>query len=193
VRADGLCLSEIDTDVFEQVHGGNLRRMVTQEGLPSLAGGRRRPSMYLVMHLIERSQIRARRSLFVSRTRPGVYASPHDSQLISKHRLLSFRPQLRPEWRGQDGQNETEQPDHLASLVDSIAPSLPIAMEDRAEHYPEPAIAARRRAARPALNTALERNGPRASIHPAGRSHGSSVGRSYPARARQMLLDNRVR
>jgi hypothetical protein len=35
-----------------------------------------------------------------------------DNQLMSKRRVLSFRPQLRLEWRGQDGQNETEQPDH---------------------------------------------------------------------------------
>jgi hypothetical protein len=33
-----------------------------------------------------------------------------DNQLMSKHRVLSFKPQLRLEWRGQDGQNETEQP-----------------------------------------------------------------------------------
>src|SRR6202022_630708 len=38
---------------------------------------------------------------------------------MSKHRVLSLKPQLRPEWRGQDGQNETEQPDHAASLGDS--------------------------------------------------------------------------
>jgi hypothetical protein len=36
-------------------------------------------------------------------------ATPHDIQLMSKHRVLSFKPQLRLEWRGQDGQNETEQ------------------------------------------------------------------------------------
>ena len=29
---------------------------------------------------------------------------------MSKHRVLSFKPQLRLEWRGQDGQSETEQP-----------------------------------------------------------------------------------
>jgi hypothetical protein len=46
-----------------------------------------------------------------------------DNQLMSKHRVLSFKPHLRPEWRGQDGQSETEQPDHSASLGDSIAPS----------------------------------------------------------------------
>jgi hypothetical protein len=46
-----------------------------------------------------------------------------DNQLMSKHRVLSFKPQLRLEWRGQDGQNETEQPDHSASLGDSITSS----------------------------------------------------------------------
>jgi hypothetical protein len=40
---------KLDSDIFEQVHGDNLRRMVTQEGLPSVAGGRRRPSCILVM------------------------------------------------------------------------------------------------------------------------------------------------
>jgi hypothetical protein len=38
-----------------------------------------------------------------------------DNQLMSKHRVLSFKPQLRLEWRGQDGQNETEQPDSITS------------------------------------------------------------------------------
>src|SRR6202021_1701919 len=46
--------------------------------------------------------------------------SPQNIQLLSKHRVLSLKPQLRLEWRGQDGQNETEQPDHSASLSDSI-------------------------------------------------------------------------
>jgi hypothetical protein len=44
---------------------------------------------------------------------------------MSKHRVLSFKPQLRPEWQGQDGQSETEQPDHSASLGDSITSSTP--------------------------------------------------------------------
>jgi len=50
----------------------------------------------------------------------------HDIQLVSKHRVLSFKPQLRLEWRGQDGQSETEQPDHSASLGDSITASTRI-------------------------------------------------------------------
>src|SRR5258705_4168083 len=33
---------------------------------------------------------------------------------MSKTRVLSLKPQLRLEWRGQHGQNETEQPDHGA-------------------------------------------------------------------------------
>ena len=45
--------------------------------------------------------------------------TPYGIQLMSKHRVFSFGPQLRLEWRGQDGQNETEQPDHSASLGDS--------------------------------------------------------------------------
>src|SRR5712675_1395690 len=52
--------------------------------------------------------------------------APQDIQLMSKHRVLSFKPQLRLEWQGQDGQNETEQPDHSASLCDSITSSTRI-------------------------------------------------------------------
>src|SRR4030088_1495772 len=52
--------------------------------------------------------------------------TPQDHQLMSKHRVLSFKPHLRLEWRGQDGQNETEQPDHSASLDDSITSSTRI-------------------------------------------------------------------
>jgi hypothetical protein len=42
--------------------------------------------------------------------------APQDNQLMSKHRILGFKPQLRPECRAQDGQSEAEQPDHHASL-----------------------------------------------------------------------------
>jgi len=39
---------------------------------------------------------------------PDVTMQPklQDNQLMSKHRVLSFKPQLRLEWRGQDGKNE---------------------------------------------------------------------------------------
>jgi hypothetical protein len=46
--------------------------------------------------------------------------APQDNQLMSKHRVLSLKPQLRLEWRAQNGQNETEQPNHSASLGDSV-------------------------------------------------------------------------
>jgi hypothetical protein len=52
--------------------------------------------------------------------------TPHDHQLMSKQRVLSLKSQLRLEWRSQDGQNETEQPDHPASLGDSITSSIGI-------------------------------------------------------------------
>ena len=52
--------------------------------------------------------------------------APQDNQLMSKHRVLSLKPQLRLEWRGQDGQSETEQPDHSASVGDSITSSTRI-------------------------------------------------------------------
>jgi hypothetical protein len=55
-----------------------------------------------------------------------VQRAPQDNQLMSKHRVLSFKPQLRLEWQGHDGQNEIEQPNHSASLGDSIMTSTRI-------------------------------------------------------------------
>jgi hypothetical protein len=49
--------------------------------------------------------------------------APQNNQLMSERRILSRKPNLRLQWRGQDGQNETEQPDHSASLGDSITSS----------------------------------------------------------------------
>ena len=52
--------------------------------------------------------------------------TPQDNQLLSKHHVLSFKPQLRLEWRGHDGESETEQPDHSPSLGDSVTSSTRI-------------------------------------------------------------------
>jgi hypothetical protein len=52
--------------------------------------------------------------------------APQDNQLMSKYRVLSLEPQLRLEWRGQGGQSEIEEPDHSASLGDSITSSTRI-------------------------------------------------------------------
>jgi hypothetical protein len=62
--------------------------------------------------------------------------APQDNYSMSKHRVLSLKPQLRLEWRGQDGQNETEQPDHSASLGDSITAStrMPVRADQVTEH-----------------------------------------------------------
>src|ERR1700722_911189 len=46
--------------------------------------------------------------------------TPRDIQLMSKRLVLSFKPQLRLEWQGQ---NETEQTDQSGSLGDSITSS----------------------------------------------------------------------
>src|ERR1035441_8641386 len=52
--------------------------------------------------------------------------APQNNQLMPKHRVLSLKPHLRLEWRGQDGQDETQKPDHSASLGDSITSSTRI-------------------------------------------------------------------
>src|ERR1700738_1988611 len=62
----------------------------------------------------------------VGLSRMPMARTPQDNQLMSKHRVLSFKPQLRLEWRGQHGQSETEQPDHSASLGDSTTSSTQI-------------------------------------------------------------------
>jgi hypothetical protein len=53
----------------------------------------------------------------------AMQSTPQDNQLMSKRRVLGFKPQLRLERRGQHGQNETEQPDHSANLGDSFTAS----------------------------------------------------------------------
>jgi hypothetical protein len=41
---------------------------------------------------------------------------------MSERRILSLKPALRLEWRGQDGQDEAEQPEHYPlTLGDSVS------------------------------------------------------------------------
>jgi hypothetical protein len=50
-----------------------------------------------------------------------VHLAPQNYQLMSERRVLSFKPALRLEWRGQDGQDETEQGAHYRlTLGDSF-------------------------------------------------------------------------
>ena len=64
--------------------------------------------------------------------------APQDIQLMSKRRVLSLKPQLRLEWRGQDGQSEAEQPDHSASLGDSMTSSTRIRFSVHTGQYCRP-------------------------------------------------------
>ena len=52
--------------------------------------------------------------------------APHNNQLMPKYRVLSLQPHPRLEWRGQDGEDETQKPDHSTSLGDSVTPSTRI-------------------------------------------------------------------
>src|SRR5216684_1083302 len=52
--------------------------------------------------------------------------APQNNQLMSERGIFGLKPDLRLERRGQDGENETEQPDHSTSLGDSITSSTRI-------------------------------------------------------------------
>jgi hypothetical protein len=68
-------------------------------------------------------QLHQEQTIVIRESDATLQPAPQDNQLMSKHGVLSFKPQLRLEWRGQDGENETEQPDHSANLGDSITAS----------------------------------------------------------------------
>ena len=56
--------------------------------------------------------------------KPGsaAHLTPQNDQLMSERRVLCFKPALRLEWRGQDGQDEAEQCKHNAlTLGDSLS------------------------------------------------------------------------
>src|SRR6266851_4050155 len=93
--------------------GSWLRKKVRHPWL----GGPRRLTMYLA-------------TLDCAMSNPSLSSSPWmrgaPQSGFSMLLVLCFKPQLRLEWRGQDGQNETKQPDHSASLGDSITSSTRI-------------------------------------------------------------------
>src|ERR1700719_3112855 len=78
----------------------------------------RRLTMYLATIQLDKEP-----AIMVREPDATMQPAPQDNQLMAKHRVLSFKPHLRLEWRGQDGHNETEQPNHSASLGDSITSS----------------------------------------------------------------------
>ncbi len=53
---------------------------------------------------------------------PATQLALQYDQLMSQYRVLGLKPGLRLEWRGQNGQDETEQRDHCAlTLGDSVS------------------------------------------------------------------------
>jgi hypothetical protein len=48
----------------------------------------------------------------VCQPNPTLRLTPQNDQLMSDRRILCPKPDLRLEWRGQDGQDETEQGAH---------------------------------------------------------------------------------
>jgi hypothetical protein len=47
---------------------------------------------------------------------PAGHPAPQNDQLMSERSILSLKPALRLEWRGQHGQNKANQRNHLANL-----------------------------------------------------------------------------
>ena len=48
---------------------------------------------------------------------PAAHLTPQNDQLMSEYHVLCFKPALRLEWRGQDGQDEAEQCKHCALML----------------------------------------------------------------------------
>ena len=69
------------------------------------------------------TQLDEEQAIMVGEPDAASQLAPQDNQLMSERGILSLKPHLRLERRGQDGQNETEQPDHPTSLDDSITAS----------------------------------------------------------------------
>jgi len=59
---------------------------------------------------------------------------PQNNQLMPKHRVLSLKPHLRLERRGQGDQDETQKPYHSASLGDSVISSTRIEFSVHTPH-----------------------------------------------------------
>ena len=76
--------------------------------------GRRKPSI----------QLDKEPAIVVGKPGAPTHLTPQNDQLMSEGRVLCFKPALRLEWRGQDGQNEAEQCKHCAlTLGDSFSRS----------------------------------------------------------------------
>jgi len=69
-------------------------------------------------------QLDKEHAIVVRKPGPALHLTPQNDQLMSERRILCFKPALRLEWRGQDGQDEAEQRKHCAlTLGDSFSRS----------------------------------------------------------------------
>jgi hypothetical protein len=67
-------------------------------------------------------QLDEEQAIAVREPNAAVQLTPQHDQLMSEYRVLGFKPALRLEWRGQDGQDEADQRDHCAlTLGDSFS------------------------------------------------------------------------
>lgn len=51
---------------------------------------------------------------------PALHLTSQNDQLMSENRILRVKPAFRLEWQGQNRKDEKQQPDHPASLPDSV-------------------------------------------------------------------------
>jgi hypothetical protein len=56
-------------------------------------------------------------AIVVRQLDPTLHLTPQDEQLMSENRILCFKPTLRLEWRGQNGQDEAEQSEHDSTTL----------------------------------------------------------------------------
>ena len=63
-----------------------------------------------------------KQAITVGKPDPAAQLAPQHDQLMAERCVLGFKPALRLKWRGQDGQEETEQRDHCKlTLGDSYS------------------------------------------------------------------------
>src|SRR3977135_3553085 len=108
-----ICCRNVRISASSAAHDRNRSAIIQTMSLTrSLIPQQHRPILdqLLVRLSLRQGQLDKEPAIMVREPDATRQPTPHDIQLMSKHRVLSFKPQLRLEWRSQDGQNETEQP-----------------------------------------------------------------------------------
>jgi hypothetical protein len=57
-------------------------------------------------------QLDEERAIVIRQSDPATHLTSQYDQLMSEHRVLGLKPALRPEWRGQNGEDEADQSEH---------------------------------------------------------------------------------